>query len=121
MVRKRLLIVEGDRILREAISRLFALRGWQVEPAATMNEGLSKLLPPPDCVLLDVRGTDRPVAEFIRLARASGRGSRVVILTGFALDDVHERLDGQPVDAVIEKPAEATDLFRACEAAPSPS
>jgi DNA-binding NarL/FixJ family response regulator len=113
---KRLLIIEMDRILREAISRLFVLRGWQVERAATVGEGLAKLTRPLDCLLMDVRLPDRPVSELIRKAQAGAFPARVVVFTGFDAEDLHERLDGLVVDAVIQKPAEASALFEACEA-----
>jgi DNA-binding NarL/FixJ family response regulator len=113
---KRLLIIEMDRILREAISRLFVLRGWHVERAATVGEGLAKMVRPPDCLLLDVRSPDRPVGELIRKAQAGEFPARVVVFTGFDADDLLDRLEGLVVDAVIQKPAEASALFQACEA-----
>ena len=112
---KRLLIVEVDRIVRDAVSRLFVYRGWEVERAASIADGLTKLVPAPDCLLMEVRCQDRPVADLIRQAQASGPPARVVVFTGFGQDELRERLDGQTVDAVIQKPACANELFHACE------
>jgi DNA-binding NtrC family response regulator len=113
---KRLLIIEMDRILREAVSRLFVLRGWQVERAATVIEGLDMLAPPPDCILMDVRSSDCAVEELIEKAHVNDWRSRVVLFTGVDPTDIHDGVDGRLIDAVVQKPAEAEALFQACEA-----
>jgi CheY-like chemotaxis protein len=52
--RPRLLLIEDDDETRTLLRRILNLCGWDVIEAATVAEGLSRLEPPPDCLVLDL-------------------------------------------------------------------
>src|SRR4051794_24931720 len=111
----RLLIVEDDPRTQDALRRLFAFTGWEVESATSAAEGLTKLDPPPRCVLLDLSLPDETGASILRQIRADNQPIRVVVCTGY--DDPARLADVVSLgpDAILRKPVDPEELLRACE------
>src|SRR4051812_12274081 len=80
--RPRLLLVEDHRETRVLLRRMLALCGWEVLEAATMAEGLARLDPPPDCLVLDLELPDGGGEHLLRKVRVEGLPVRVVVATG---------------------------------------
>src|SRR3954451_24077462 len=78
----RLLIVEDDRRTQDALRRIFTGRGWEVAMAASTQEGLGKLDPPPRCVLVDLTLPDATGERILTAIRSDNRPIRVVVCTG---------------------------------------
>src|SRR5262245_40550771 len=112
--RRKCLLVEDDAWTRYVIARLVRLKGWDVETAATVEEGLALLGADPDCVVLDLSLPDGSGEAILRQIREEGRRCRVAVCS--VITDEH-RLDGlkslKP-DAVFTKPVEVDEVLAAC-------
>ena len=109
----RILVVEDEVNLRNIIVRQLTLRNFTVDAAANGLEAMRKLQSMAyDCILLDVKMPDmdgRKTYEHL-LERHSGLASRVVFMTGDAIDpDTQEFLDNLS-NPILEKPFDTRDL-----------
>jgi signal transduction histidine kinase/ActR/RegA family two-component response regulator len=108
--RRRVLLVEDDRSVREATRLLLIAEGHEVLPAASPAEALQRAeaLGPPDLIITDYHlGTAETGLDVIaHLRRKLGRELKVILLsgdtspsiTGLVLDE-HMRLARKPVNA----------------------
>lgn len=112
---RRLLIVEDDRRTQDALTKIFTSEGWEVLSATSAQEGLTKLDPPPRCVLMDLVLPDARGERIIEAIRTTKRPIRVVVCTG--CDDPVElaHVERWKPDAVLVKPVDPDELLRACE------
>src|SRR5262245_23527370 len=78
----KILIVEDHEPTRRALSRLLAHRGWQVEIAATVAEGIEALGGEPECVILDLMLPDGDGEAVLQQVRERGMPTRVVVASG---------------------------------------
>ena len=89
----RILIVDDDRSLRDALRRTLTLGGYEAETAQGGQEALTKVAKHlPDAVVLDVGMPDIDGLEVCRRLRAAGNRIPVLMLT--ARDAVADRIDG---------------------------
>jgi len=111
----RLLLVEDHEDTRHLLRRMLTLCGWEVVEAATIAEGLARLDPPPECVILDLQLPDGDGEAILRKIRSDALPTRVVVNTG--LEDstrLGEVSDLKP-EAVLHKPVSSEGLRRICE------
>jgi DNA-binding response OmpR family regulator len=109
----RVLIVEDHPSTREALVRIFAAKGWDVCTAATLEEGLECLDPPPDCVVLDLNLPDGAGETVLRKVRAEGLPIRVFVYTA-SYDPVRlSSVSSIGPDAVFLKPTGFAELLLA--------
>jgi DNA-binding response OmpR family regulator len=107
----RLLVVDDDAAILDALRRALELEGFRVRVAADGTTALSIVVDdPPDAIVLDVGLPDlngRIVAARIRAA-----GLTVPILIASALDEVDERIAGLEAgaDDYLVKPFAMTEL-----------
>src|ERR687898_2103112 len=89
----RVLVVDDEAAVREALDRAFRLGGFHVSLAADRDEALHALqYRSPDVVVLDVR---MPGVDGVSLCRAlRNTGNRVPILMLTARDAVADRVGG---------------------------
>ncbi len=81
---RSLLIVEDDTPFRTRLARAMERRGFAVESAATVAEGVSAArLRPPAFAVLDLRVGDGSGLEIVSVLRAARRDARIVMLTGY--------------------------------------
>src|SRR3954470_21080940 len=107
----RLLIVDDDRALREALRRALLLAGYDVDVAATGQEGLTRIAAAaPDAVVLDLGLPDVDGLEVCRRLRSAGDRVPILILT--ARDAVADRIDGLDAgaDDYLVKPFDVGEL-----------
>jgi len=100
----RILIVDDDKASSDTLRRLFAHKGWVVTVASCVTEAMTKLDPPPLCVLLDLMLPDGDGEEVLRRMREGKVSSRVAVCTG-TNDPVRLALvKGMEPDALFRKP-----------------
>lgn len=116
----RVLLVEDERIVREAIRVLLELEEkiTLVGEAETGAGAIQKALSlQPDVILLDLRLPDRSGIEVIREIIKRQPEARILVLTGYASDeDAVEILRAGAMD-IVQKTAAITDLIHAIHAA----
>ena len=118
--RRLLLLVEDHQATRDVLRRILALCGWEILEAATIAEGLARLDPPPDCIVLDLDLPDGPGEVLLRKVRVERIPTRVVVSSG---TDDRARLSEVSYmrpDAVLQKPLDSEGLRRICEMVPLP-
>ena len=107
----RILIVDDDRSLRDALRRALVLGGYDTVSAADGNDALTQVSEAsPDAVLLDVGLPDIDGLEVSRRLRAAG--NRVPILMLTARDAIEDRIDGLDAgaDDYLVKPFDVGEL-----------
>jgi two-component system response regulator MprA len=107
----RVLIIDDDRALRDALRRALSLAGYEIETIADGAAGLASIAErQPDAVLLDVGMPGVDGLEVCRRLRA--RGDRVPVLMLTARDAVEDRIDGLDAgaDDYLVKPFDVGEL-----------
>jgi two-component system response regulator MprA len=107
----RILIVDDDRPLRDALRRTLVLGGYDTLQAGDGQEALTQVAAAaPDAVVLDVGLPDIDGLEVSRRLRAAG--NRVPILMLTARDAVGDRIDGLDAgaDDYLVKPFDVGEL-----------
>ena len=107
----RLLVVDDDRGLREALRRALTLAGYDVALTETGAGALAEIASGvPDAVVLDIGLPDIDGLEVCRLLRAEGNRVPVLMLT--ARDAVADRIDGLDAgaDDYLVKPFDVDEL-----------
>jgi two-component system response regulator MprA len=107
----RILVVDDDRAVREALRRTLTLAGYDIETAQDGEEALEQMAQAvPDAVVLDV---GLPGIDGLEVcARARRLGNRVPILILTARDAVSDRIDGLDAgaDDYMVKPFDVGEL-----------
>jgi two-component system response regulator MprA len=107
----RILVVDDDRAVREALRRTLTLAGYEVHLAEDGEAALEQIVQAvPDAVVLDV---GLPAIDGLEVCRRVRRlGSRVPILILTARDEVADRIDGLDVgaDDYMVKPFDVGEL-----------
>ena len=107
----RLLIIDDDRALRDALRRALSLAGYEIATAADAEEAQVEIArQPPDAVVLDIGLPGVDGLELCRRLRATGDRVPVLMLT--AWDTVEDRIDGLDAgaDDYLVKPFDMGEL-----------
>jgi two-component system response regulator MprA len=107
----RVLVIDDDRAVRDAVRRAFTLERYEVEVADGGLEGLQRLeASRPDVIVLDLMMPDVDGLEVCRRIRAAG--DRIPILMLTARDAVSDRIDGLDAgaDDYLVKPFDIGEL-----------
>jgi two-component system response regulator MprA len=107
----KVLVVDDDRSLRDALRRALGLAGYEVDVAEGGQHGLSQIATgAPDAVVLDVGMPDIDGLEVCRRLRAAGNRIPVLMLT--ARDAIEDRIDGLDAgaDDYLVKPFDVGEL-----------
>jgi two-component system response regulator MprA len=106
----KILIVDDDRALREALRRALTLAGYDTLLAADGEEALALAATRPDAVVLDVGLPGIDGLQVCRTLRASGDRVPVLMLT--ARDAIADRIDGLDAgaDDYLVKPFDVGEL-----------
>jgi CheY-like chemotaxis protein len=112
----RVVVVEDQKDVREAMREMLAGWGHRVDDAADGESGIKRILElRPDVALIDIAmpGLDGyAVARHIR-ARLGDSSPRLVALTGFGREEDRDRARRAGFDFHLTKPAVPRDLRRA--------
>jgi two-component system response regulator MprA len=107
----RILIVDDDRALRDALRRVLSLAGYDVLAAANGQEAMTRVaLDRPEAIVLDVGLPDLDGLEVCRRLRAAG--NRVPLLMLTARDAIEDRIDGLDAgaDDYVVKPFDVGEV-----------
>lgn len=107
----RILVVEDDRAVREAVRRALTLAGYEVQVAEDGESAIEMVVQGvPDAVVLDIGLPGIDGLEVCRRLRMLGNRVAILILT--ARDAVHDRIDGLDAgaDDYLVKPFDVGEL-----------
>jgi two-component system response regulator MprA len=107
----RILVVDDDRSVREALRRALSLAGYDIQSAEGGQHALTQVAAGvPDAVVLDIGMPDLDGLEVCRRLRRTG--NRVPILMLTARDAVEDRIDGLDAgaDDYLVKPFDVGEL-----------
>jgi two-component system response regulator MprA len=107
----KVLVIEDDDGVREALRRALTLGGWQVALAENGNEGIYRAQAEvPDVIVLDVGMPGMDGLEVCRSLRASGNRTPILMLT--ARVEVPDRIAGLDAgaDDYLVKPYDVGEL-----------
>jgi two-component system response regulator RegA len=109
-----LLIVEDDRAFLARLARAMEARGFEVEAAGSVEEGLASLKRrPPAFAVVDMRLDDGNGIDVIAALKDVRPDSRAVVLTGYG--NIATAVTAVKIGAVdyLAKPADADDVYNA--------
>ena len=111
---KSLLLVDDDRPFLNRLSRAMETRGFIVETAESVNEGLAKVgTNMPAYAVVDLRLNDGNGLDVIELIREKRPDSKIVVLTGYG--NIATAVNAVKMGAVdyLAKPADADEIYAA--------
>jgi two-component system response regulator RegA len=111
---RSLLIVDDDKPFLQRIARAMEGRGFAVETADSIAEGLAKVEDhPPAFAVVDMRLGDGNGLDVIELLRRRRPDARAVVLTGYG--NIATAVTAVKLGAVdyLAKPSDADDILRA--------
>lgn len=114
-----LLIVDGDRAFLQRLARAMETRGFAVEAAGSVNEGLALLRQrAPAFAVVDMRLDDGNGIDVIAALKELRPDSRAVVLTGYG--NIATAVSAVKIGAAdyLAKPADADDVYNALLASP---
>ena len=115
---RRLLVVDDDPTVRESCERIFGERGYDVETAASGEEGLERAKYGYfDCALFDLKMSDMNGMELVRGARTNRSNMAVLIITGYGSVDTAAEATRLGVSDYLCKPFTPEEITRAVERA----
>jgi two-component system response regulator RegA len=109
-----LLIVDDDRAFLVRLARAMEARGFEVEAAASVEDGLSSLKRrPPAFAVVDMRLDDGNGIDVIAALKEMRPEARAVVLTGYG--NIATAVTAVKLGAVdyLAKPADADDVYNA--------
>ena len=109
-----LLIVEDDAPFLKRLARAMESRGFSVETAETVAEGIAKARArPPKYAVVDLRLTDGSGLDVIETIRTKRDDSNMIVLTGYG--NIATAVTAVKLGAVdyLSKPADADEVFAA--------
>jgi DNA-binding response OmpR family regulator len=111
-----MLIVEDDISTRKVMHQIFAHRGWEVRPAASVAEALSELSHAPDCAIIDLmlpNGAGEQILEFLHAGKATTR--ILVVSAVIDADRINGVADRFKPAAILLKPVNLEQMMRVVE------
>jgi len=122
--RNRMLVVDDDAMVRESCRRIFSERGFDIETAASGEEGLDRAIHGYfDCALVDLKMPDMDGMELARNVRENRSNVNVLIITGYgSVDSAAEAVRLGISDYVCKPftPEEISEAVDRAMASPSP-
>ena len=76
-----ILIAEDHKPTHSLVRSIFVRKGWRVETAGGVLEGMAALDPPPDCLILDFILPDGDGMDILKRVRSKGLPTRVIVMT----------------------------------------
>lgn len=109
---KQILIIDDDLGIREALTEVLSLEGYEVDTAANGQEGLSKLRKAqPALVFLDLMMPEMNGLEFRRAQIAEGLAPDVPVVLMSADGHLESRRAGVSVTQCLKKPMDIQEVL----------
>src|SRR4051794_6968689 len=113
---QRVLIVEDDPASRRVLRSIFIQHGWAVTEAGAVAQGLASLVPPTDCLILDLMLPDGRGETILRKLREDAIPTCVVLVTTGVSDPIRRmEVAKHNPDFLLQKPIDPDILFRLCQ------
>jgi two-component system, cell cycle sensor histidine kinase and response regulator CckA len=109
---EQVLLVEDNDAVRTVAQRILAAGGYQVLPAASRQQALDICADAAtrlDLLLTDVVMPGLAIRDFIALVRMSRPGLPILLMSGYAADQI---ADGDPLPPMVAKPFDSPTLLR---------
>ncbi len=101
----RVLIVDDEPELTEALADVLELKGIEVATADNGAQALERLRSEPfDCVLMDIMMPGMNGVETLRRAREIVPGIIVILMTAYTVDDLMEEAEREGAFSILTKP-----------------
>lgn len=107
----RALIVEDDPASRETLATFLRRRGYDVDRAATVAAGRSKLTPDVTHLILDLRLPDGQGIKLLEYVKQQNLPIKVAIVTGLDRGDVLDTAVTLQPDAFLKKPVDFGEVI----------
>jgi len=117
---KTLLIVDDDEPFRRRLARAMEKRGFEVEAAESVAQGLAHVrTSPPAHAVVDLRLEDGNGLDVVEALRGVREDARIVVLTGYGA--IATAVAAVKIGATdyLSKPADANDVTSALLASPA--
>lgn len=109
---KKILVVDDEKVVRDFLLKLLSLENTQVTTAENGQEAIRIVNNEYfDIIFLDARmpGIDG-VETFKELKKITGNNTKYVMMTGYSIDRLLEKLDNQRIDAFLRKPFDIQEI-----------
>lgn len=110
-MKRTVLIVEDNDSFRKALVRMVEYHGFNTLEADTGTSAAEILDMVPDAILLDLMLPGMPGDEILRMIRAKGLKTRVVMMTGSGDEKRIDALKSMNPDVVLRKPFGIEELI----------
>ena len=110
---RSVLLVEDDDVLRQALAKAFARRGFSVLEAATVASACAQRRV--DFAIVDLKLPDGSGLEVVTALRAASTDTRIVVLTGYASIATAVMAIKLGATNYLAKPATPDEICRALE------
>lgn len=109
----RILVVDDDRDIREALQQVLEEEGYQVATAENPIKAFEVMTQfVPDLIITDVMMPEMTGDEFVKCLRVTGSTTPVIVLTASGKPHVIALLASLAgIQIVVSKPVEIEDLF----------
>ena len=112
----RIMIVEDDKIIQEVFKEFLRACGHHVTVASSGEEALSLFMSDSfELVITDLSMGDMSGLSLATQLKAIGPGVRIILCSGWALQQREKELYDAGIDMAIQKPVRLADLERAIE------
>ena len=111
---KRILLVESDALVREAVSLMLRALNMEVVSAKGGHEALDLYLKQPfDAVVSDYRMNKMRGDELAKVIKSIDPHQRVILITGYVDEAMASERAARYVDQIVEKPCSLEQLAEA--------
>ena len=114
--RRQILVVDDDDNLRAVICKRLMHSGFDVAEAADGQQAIEVFRSAPsaiDCVLLDLNMPKLSGDEVLREMKSVRNGIPIVLMSGYAEQEILDRFDPSDLAGVLQKPVRASDIVTA--------
>jgi two-component system, response regulator PdtaR len=108
---RTILIVEDDELFRKALMTYLSFLGFRINTAGTAEEALEEAeLSGVDMLLVDYHLPGMNGIELARTLHARDHFPRIVLMSGYLAEAIHEEARSVSIDQVLRKPGDMTSL-----------
>ena len=117
-MKKRILVVDDDRLVADTLSLVFAANGYEAEARYSVSEGMERARSfGPELVVCDVTMPEKNGLEMADNLRWEMPNIRVLLFTAYASNaakvNAHSTRTGHPL-RLLSKPCRPEELLREC-------
>jgi DNA-binding NtrC family response regulator len=110
-VREEIAIIDDEESVRELLSQIIAAEGFATRTYGGARDALSAILQsPPMAIFLDIRMPDMDGFQFLKELRKSHPSVPVIIVTGYADNEIFRQSLYQRVSDFLSKPFSQADV-----------